>query len=84
VFLAPYSQLEAKKITDPAEAYITGPTIYDHTGVRIAHTLAEPFFDKALATNMDWIYHVSRTRCVRLQERDVQRRGYALIHHLTE
>ncbi|KAI4848896.1 hypothetical protein E4T44_03674 [Aureobasidium sp. EXF-8845] len=33
VFLAPYSQLEAKKITDPAEAYITGPTIYDHNGL---------------------------------------------------
>ncbi|KAH0373836.1 hypothetical protein KCU65_g134, partial [Aureobasidium melanogenum] len=32
VFVAPYSQLEAKQITDPAEAYITGPMIYDHTG----------------------------------------------------
>jgi hypothetical protein len=41
VFLAPYSQLEAKKITDPAEAYITGPTIYDHNGVRDTHPSAE-------------------------------------------
>ncbi|KAK6001605.1 hypothetical protein QM012_002936 [Aureobasidium pullulans] len=32
LFVAPYSQLEAKQITDPAEAYITGPMIYDHTG----------------------------------------------------
>ncbi|KAG9747852.1 hypothetical protein KCU75_g14208, partial [Aureobasidium melanogenum] len=32
LFVAPYSQLEAKQITDPAEAYITGPMIYDHSG----------------------------------------------------
>ncbi|KAI4747978.1 hypothetical protein E4T50_01735 [Aureobasidium sp. EXF-12298] len=32
LFVAPYSQLAAKQITDPAEAYITGPTIYDHNG----------------------------------------------------
>ncbi|KAH0400170.1 hypothetical protein KCU89_g5461, partial [Aureobasidium melanogenum] len=32
LFVAPYSQLEARQIIDPAEAYITGPMIYDHTG----------------------------------------------------
>ncbi|KEQ76484.1 hypothetical protein M436DRAFT_69474 [Aureobasidium namibiae CBS 147.97] len=32
LFLAPYSQLAAKKVTDSAEAYITGPFIYDHNG----------------------------------------------------
>ncbi|KAI4716718.1 hypothetical protein E4T48_07085 [Aureobasidium sp. EXF-10727] len=32
LFMAPYSQLAAKQITDPAEAYITGPLIYDHNG----------------------------------------------------
>jgi len=41
-FIAPYSQLAAKQITDPAEAYITGPTIYDRNGVRNLHTSTGP------------------------------------------
>ncbi|KAI5208183.1 hypothetical protein E4T39_01616 [Aureobasidium subglaciale] len=32
IFVAPYSQLAAKQITDLAEAYTTGPTIFDSTG----------------------------------------------------
>lgn len=71
LFVAPYSQLEAKQITDPAEAYITGPMIYDHNGVRRRIQMLWKNADTALAPHMDWIYHVSWAGRIRLQNRDV-------------
>ncbi|KAI5210848.1 hypothetical protein E4T38_01936 [Aureobasidium subglaciale] len=40
IFVGPYSQLAAKQITDLAEAYTTGPTIFDSTGVRVGPNMS--------------------------------------------